>query len=50
MPASVQIKGMPWLEAGDVINIITKDDGIETIVLSRDLSGIHTLKDSFDSK
>lgn len=50
MPASVDIKGMPWLEAGDVINILTKDDGIETIVLSRDLSGIHTLKDSLESK
>ena len=50
MPAKVEIKGMPWLEPGDVIVIRTRDDGIETIILERDLSGIHTLKDTLESK
>lgn len=49
-PMSVKCVGLPYIEAGDWISVITDKDGFDSIVLSRTLTGIQTLTDSYESK
>lgn len=50
MPSSVKCIGLPYVEAGDWLTVITNDSGFNSVILSRSLNGIQTLKDSFESK
>lgn len=50
MPAEVDLKGLPYLEAGDVVQVLTTDGGFETIILRRTLTGIQALSDNFESR
>lgn len=45
VPADITMKGLPYIEAGDIINVITQDSGFETIVWQRVLKGIQALTD-----
>lgn len=49
MPAEVEMKGRPDLEAGDVLEITTTDETITTIILQRTISGIQNLIDDIRS-
>lgn len=44
-PHSTKMIGLPYIEVGDAINIITTDDAIETFVFQRTLKGIQALTD-----
>lgn len=49
-PAEIDAQGMPWLEAGDAVDIVTEDSvTVETYILSRTLSGMQVLRDSFSA-
>lgn len=53
VPINLKLRGLPYLEVGDVINVSLNDDNnttITTIVLSRNLTGIQALKDEFIAK
>lgn len=50
MPAEVDLRGLPYLEAGDVVRVLTTDGGFETIILRRTLTGIQALSDNFESR
>lgn len=50
MPADIDLIGLPYLEAGDVVRVITTDGGFETIILNRTLSGIQRLNDNYESR
>jgi len=41
--------GLPWVEAGDRINMITMNSGFESFVFRRTMNGIQMLKDTFES-
>lgn len=49
MPAEVELKGLPWMEAGDAIEINTQNATINTLVLRRTLSGIQTIRDNYEA-
>lgn len=50
MPVDFVGRGLPYVEAGDTFEILTKsNDSITTIVLNRTLSGEQTLTDSYKS-
>ena len=49
-PCSVTAKGLPWIEAGDTIDVLTKKGGFESIILRRTLSGIQGLVDDIEAK
>ncbi len=48
-PSEVHAVGLPYVECGDRISLLTKEGGIETFVFSRTLSGIQSLVDSYES-
>ena len=50
IPADINAIGLPYIETGDVIRVITRDSGFETIILSRDLSGDQLLSDNYQSR
>lgn len=50
MPADIDLRGLPYIEAGDVVQVLTTDGGFETIVLRRTLAGIQSLTDNFESR
>lgn len=50
MPADINLIGLPYLEAGDVVQVLTTDGGFETIILNRTLSGIQRLNDNYESR
>lgn len=41
--------GLPWVEAGDRINMLTANSGFESFVFKRTMNGIQMLKDTFES-
>ena len=50
MPVDFVGRGLPYVEAGDTFEILTKsNDSITTIVLNRTISGEQTLTDSYKS-
>lgn len=48
-PATVECKGLPYVECGDIITANTRINVIQSYVLTRTLKGIHALSDEFDS-
>lgn len=46
-PSEVQCVGLPFVEVGDTIKVLTADGGFNSIVLSRTLSGINALMDNY---
>ena len=51
MPAEISMIGLPYLEAGDAISIVTQDGSeFTTYILRRTLNGIQSLKDNFESR
>lgn len=49
-PANINAKGNPCYEVGDAINVSTRLELVETFILSRTLSGIQALKDTYTAK
>lgn len=50
MPVDFVGRGLPYVEAGDTFEVLTKlNDSITTIVLNRTLTGDQTLKDQYKS-
>lgn len=47
---AVSAKGLPWIEAGDTLEVLTNKGGFELIVLRRTLSGIQGLIDDIEAK
>ena len=50
VPAEIEMSGLPYVEAGDILNILTPSDGFETIVLRRTLTGIQSLADNVEAE
>lgn len=50
VPCDVKAVGLPYLEPGDRITLMTENSAIETFVFSRNLSGIQSMKDNYESK
>lgn len=48
-PHTTTMIGLPYIEVGDAINIITTDDAIETFVFQRTLKGIQSLVDEMSA-
>lgn len=48
-PHVTQMLGLPYIEVGDTINIMTTDDAIETFVFKRTLTGIQALRDDISA-
>lgn len=48
-PATLDCNGMPWVEVGDGIRIITRDDVVETFVMKRITKGCQSMRDSIES-
>lgn len=49
-PNTTKAIGMPWLECGDRVGLLTKTGGLESFIFRRTISGIVGLKDSYESK
>lgn len=49
VPHSTESVGMPWMECGDKIDVITNEGAFETIIFSRNLSGIQVLTDLYEA-
>lgn len=48
-PCTLECRAMPWLEPGDALRIITRDDVIETLCMKRTMSGCQAMIDSIES-
>lgn len=48
-PASIENKGLPYIELGDRVRVNVKDDEILTYVFNRTLSGIQALRDTYSA-
>jgi hypothetical protein len=49
VPHSTEAIGMPWMECGDRISVITNEGSFETIIFSRTLSGLQVLSDLYEA-
>ena len=45
-PHNTTMIGLPYMEAGDTVTIITGNEAIETFIIQRELSGIQVLRDN----
>lgn len=50
IPYEAEITGLPYMEAGDVVTILTRTGGIEAFVFRRTLKGINCLTDSLEAR
>lgn len=48
-PCTLECPAMPWIEPGDTLRIITRDDVIETLCMKRTMSGCQAMMDSIES-
>ena len=48
-PASISTNGAPWREVGDRVSLETSDGTINTIIMSRTLTGTQGMMDSYNS-
>jgi hypothetical protein len=48
-PCTLECRAMPWIEPGDALRIITRDDIIETFCMKRTMSGCQAMMDSIES-
>lgn len=49
MPFTINAIGLPHVEAGDSIQVLTSDGGFTSIVMNRTLSGIQALRDNMEA-
>ena len=49
-PVEIEMKGIPYMEAGDVITVLTRTGGVEAFVFRRTLKGINTMRDSIEAR
>lgn len=49
-PSNIECMGQPYIEAGDWVTVVTENNGFDSLILSRTLKGIQTLKDSYESR
>lgn len=49
VPNVTEAIGMPWIECGDRIGILTYTSGFESFIFRRTLKGIQLLKDTYES-
>lgn len=49
-PCTLSAKGLPWIEAGDTIEVLNNKGNFETFVLRRTLTGIQGLFDDIEAK
>lgn len=49
-PISLEMKGLPYVEAGDVFTVLTRTGGIEAFVFRRTLKGINFMTDSIEAR
>ena len=49
-PHTTQAVGIPFIETGDRLSILTKTGGTETFIFRRTMSGIHSLKDVYEAE
>lgn len=50
LPAEIEMQGLPYLEAGDVLQVDSENIGFQTIIMRRTMTGIQALMDSIESK
>lgn len=50
VPNLLNCVGLPWIETGDRIVVMTQTGGFESFIFERHLKGIQALKDEFESK
>ena len=50
LPAEIEMQGLPYLEAGDVLQVDSEYIGFQTIIMRRTMTGIQALMDSIESK
>lgn len=50
VPSEITLMGCPWLEAGDVVNVVTRDGNFSTLITSRTMKGIYFLEDNFEGR
>lgn len=50
IPAELEMVGLPYMEAGDVLSVLTKTGGIEVFVFRRTLKGINFMTDSVEAR
>ena len=48
-PASLKTNFLPWVEIGDALRVITRDDIVETFCMKREIKGIQAMSDTFTS-
>lgn len=48
-PANIECNARPWVEVGDAIRVLTKDDIIETFVIKRTIKGCQAMFDTIES-
>ena len=49
MPCEIDAVGMPWVEAGDGLEIVTNNGAFDTLVLNRRINGIQRLIDNIEA-
>lgn len=48
-PHETELVGMPWMETGDRISLLTNQDAFESFIFRRTLKGIQSLKDTYEA-
>ena len=49
-PCDIECVGLPYVETGDGISVITKDSGFTSFVLRRTIKGIQSLEDNIEAR
>ena len=49
-PAEIEMRGLPYMEPGDVLSVVTRNSGFITYVLRRTISGIQNLIDNTEAE
>lgn len=49
-PCEITAKGLPWIETGDTVDVLTTKGGFKSVILRRTLTGIQGLIDDIESK
>ena len=49
-PCNIDMRGLPYLETGDGISVVTRDSGFTTYILRRVLKGINILEDNIEAQ
>lgn len=48
--ADIEMRALPYMEAGDSVAVLTSDGGFDTFCLRHRISGIHALADSIEAR